>query len=479
MRSVPEKKHSLETSTEVTPQEKVFLLNGDAKIPIDVKSISRYFLSFRYLGKNLIATDQPVKLLIRNNGQGVELGPCRIISYADSDGSTGRLVFLHDVYDLKCLFEDKKVLKLQSVFDDLPLLFAHKRRIKNSFKTYVADLKYDLQVYKNLFDELDSQFREEPDDIKKFLQNAIFDSEGRKFLRFFYDGTVELGKIVADFSREEHQVHGFYFRKQLIDFIRSCPLLARSNLKPRGYAGDSEMMRMIYDNGYEGERTFAKLLHKYTVGIPTGDSVRYRRKLIPEMLHKLQIKIAPAPEEKIRVLSVACGPAFEIVDILRSKRNFAKYHFSLLDQDPLALVDASRLISRVEKEKCAKAHVSYVNKSVRWMFGKKAFEQELGKFHFIYSMGLFDYLVPRVAQSVLNKLYQLLIPGGEMLVGNFHVSNPDQFSMEYWADWVLMLRTEEEFRNLFDTVPSADTSVIFDDIGIQMFLHIKRRADAA
>ena len=28
-------------------------------------------------------------------------------------------------------------------------------------------------------------------------------------------------------------------------------------------------------------------------------------------------------------------------------------------------------------------------------------------------MGLFDYLVSRVAKAVLKKLYQLLIPGGE------------------------------------------------------------------
>jgi len=55
-----------------------------------------------------------------------------------------------------------------------------------------------------------------------------------------------------------------------------------------------------------------------------------------------------------------------------------------------------------------------------------------------------------------------------------HVSNPDRYSMEYWADWFLILRTEKEFMNLFDGNPIAEKTVIYDNSGIQMFLHIKK-----
>ena len=107
------------------------------------------------------------------------------------------------------------------------------------------------------------------------------------------------------------------------------------------------------------------------------------------------------------------------------------------------------------------------------MFGKRSFEQDLGKFDFIYSMGLFDYLVPRVARAVLKKLYQLLNPGGEMLIGNFHISNNDRYFLEYWGDWQLIYRTEKELKELFDEDSSARVSVTFDRTGIQMFLHIQ------
>ena len=363
---------------------------------------------------------------------------------------------------------------MQSTLSDLPDVLARKNEVRPSFKEYTTNLCYDLSVYKNTFDKMDLQYRDEPEEIKQLVQKAILDSESENFFHFFQSTVDELVQNVADFDEKEHQIHGFYFRKQVWNFILSAPLVWRPNLKPRGFAGDSEMLSMVYRNGYEGETTFGKLLHKYAVWIATGDSVRYRRKLISSMLRKTRELFSHAPDERTRALSVACGPAIEIEDIFGSAQDFGKYHFSLLDQDPIALDEASRNISEVESQYGAKAQVEYVHKSVRWMFGKKSFEQDLGQFHFIYSMGLFDYLVPRVATAVLKKLYQLLIPGGEIVIGNFHVSNHDRYFLEYWGDWHLIYRTENELRSLFDDDPKAEVKVLFDNAGIQMFLHIKK-----
>ena len=465
----------IDTSTEVSLEEKTFLVRGNRQIPIFAECASKYSLFFRYKEKhNFSRSDEPVNLLIRNNGQSIELGPCRILTGPDLNGYHGRLVFLWDVYDIQSLLKNQKVVKLQSVLNDLPLVLARKNKIRPSFKEYTTNLCYDLSVYQKTFDELDLQYQDEPEEIKRLVQKAILDSQSEKFLQFFQKTVDELIQEVADFSEEEHQTHGFYFRKQVWNYILCGPLMRRPNLKPRGYAGDSEMMSMVYRNAYEGETTFGKLLHKYSVGIATGDSVRYRRKLIPHMLQKARQAFSNAPGEITRVLSVACGPAWEIGDILASKQDFKDYHFCLLDQDQLALDEAFELISDIEVQRGIKVQAEYVNRSVRWMFGKRTFEQDLGKFHFIYSMGLFDYLVPRVAQAVLKKLYQLLIPGGEIVIGNFHISSKDRYYLEYWGDWHLIYRTERDLKNLFDDNPSANVSVIFDKTKIQMFLHIKK-----
>ena len=120
------------------------------------------------------------------------------------------------------------------------------------------------------------------------------------------------------------------------------------------------------------------------------------------------------------------------------------------------------------------AQVDYVNMSVRVMLGEPSFRTDPGNFHFIYSMGLFDYLSTPIAKAIINKLYQLLKPGGELIVGNFHLSNPSKYFMEYWGDWYLIHRNEKEFKNLLSVTSPVKKSIIFEDSGSQMFLDIRK-----
>ena len=471
------KKHLqiIDTSTEVSHQEKTFLVHGVQRIPIHAECASKYSLFFRYLeNQTFTDTSQPVRLLIQNNGDSFELGPCKVLSSPQLNGYAGRLVFTEDIYDIQRLLLDNKVINLKSAFNELPLLLDRKCSVRETFKNFTSDLAYDLSVYKKIFDDLDAQYYEEPDEVKIMVQKAIIESEGRKFMEFFHETVKELNAQVANFNDEEHQLHGFYFRKQLWNFIMCCALMSRTNLKPRGYAGDSAMMKMIYRNDYEGDTTFCKLMQKYTVGVPAAQSVRNRRTLIMNMLRRFRRSNGFAPDEKINVLSVACGPAFELEDILSTSEDLDKYYFTLLDQDQRALNEAARFVAGIEQKFDAAAAVNYANISVRIMLGKKPFKTGPDKFHFIYSMGLFDYLTTPIARAITNKLYQFLLPGGELVIGNFHVSNPSRRFMEYWGDWNLIHRNEEEFTTLLQDASPTRQSVKFEETGSQMFLDVRK-----
>ncbi len=456
-----------------------FLENGSSRIPVCVRYGSKYSLLIRSLEHPIFAYgSDSFNLIIQNNGNRRELGPCRIVSEPHDDEYSGHLIFLSDVYDMHSLLFEDKVVKLQGAFCDLPAILERKDNIRQSFKEYTANLTYDLTVYQNLFDHIDSKYQEEPEAIRDSIQKALIKTEGQKFKRFLDEKLNELEFLVADFSQEEHQRHGFYFRKQLWNFLLCSPLMARTNLKPRGYSGDSEIMRMIYLNDYQGESTFSKLLNKHGVEHTAAQSVRNRVALIVQKLLNFQKSPNKFSIDKLKILSLGCGPAFEIREILRSSNDCNKYHFALLDQDPIALSEAARLIQDIEYKLNTKTDVDYIQGSVRTMIFSKSLEQKWGQFHFIYSMGLFDYLTNPVASAVIKKIYQLLKPGGEMVVGNFHVSNPSKYYMEYWCDWVLYLRTEEEFRDLIGDDSSANVSVVFENTGSQMFLHIKKQVDS-
>jgi extracellular factor (EF) 3-hydroxypalmitic acid methyl ester biosynthesis protein len=293
-------------------------------------------------------------------------------------------------------------------------------------------------------------------------------------MHFLDDKIEELSYLANEFSEEEHRRHGFYFRKQLWNYISISPFMARTNMKPRGYAGDSEMMRMIYLNKYQGGSTFAKLMHKHPIEHPAAQAVRSRRHFITKALIDFEKYNFISSNRNLKILSVACGPVFEMMDILLSPEDCKRYHFTLLDQDREALFEAVQVIEKIEKQLGSKINSIFLNESVRTMLGTPQLKKKWGQFHFIYSMGLFDYLTPPVATNVIGKLYQLLKPGGEMVVGNFHVSNPSKWYMEYWLDWVLYHRTEAEFINLLKDLPSAKVNVFFEDTGSQMFLHAKK-----
>ena len=45
-------------------------------------------------------------------------------------------------------------------------------------------------------------------------------------------------------------------------------------------------------------------------------------------------------------------------------------------------------------------------------------------------MGLFDYLTTPVARATLSRLFELVLPGGALLVGNYHVANRSRTYMD-------------------------------------------------
>src|SRR6185369_15852802 len=123
----------------------------------------------------------------------------------------------------------------------------------------------------------------------------------------------------------------------------------------------------------------------------------------------------------------------------------------------------------------ARIRVRYISDSVRTMLRKGDLTERLGgKYHFIYSLGLFDYLTPPVARVVLRKLFQLLVPGGSVVVGNYHVQNPTRYYMEYWMDWVLYYRTEDELSGLAEGLEGANMTLSFEETKCQMFLQLDR-----
>jgi extracellular factor (EF) 3-hydroxypalmitic acid methyl ester biosynthesis protein len=455
---------------------KVDLISAEATIPIDIQRASKFSLLVKPLnGYKFKYSEEFSNLVVQTENDSFELGCCCILAEKNNGDHAGRLIFKNDIYDLECLVCHHKLVKIQDEFLNLSLILEQKDRISKDFKNFTSNLTYDLSVYKNIFDKLDADFSSETAAVKTSLQDALINSEKGRFFRFLDEKMQELEQIVKSFSKVEHKRHGFYFRTQLWNFIMSSPFMARTNLKPRGYAGDSEMMNMIYANDYRGESTFSKLMHKHPLEQPAAQAVRNRRHAIAKSIYQIIDNGRKSANRNLKILSVACGPSRELGDAILSAADCKNLHFALLDQDPTALLEARESVRQIEKKINTKIDVDFLNESVRTLLAMPQIDAKWGQFDFIYSMGLFDYLTPPAASLALVKLYKLLKHGGEMVIGNFHVSNPNRNYMEYWLDWVLYHRTEEEFTSLIKGVSDAEIKLFFEDSKVQMFLHVTKR----
>lgn len=432
---------------------------------------SRFSLFIKFRNNTGIRDGRSFSSLIINiDDRAIELGACRFILETTVSGINGRLIFINDVYNFDVLFKKKDFINLERLSKDLMLILSQKEKVRTDFRDYISRLTFDLKVYRHFFDGLDRMIAGEPDPVKEHVSMTILNTEGRKFMDFFANYLEELEQLISGFTREEHETHGFYLRKQVWDIILCSEFMTRTNLKPRGYAGDSEMMRMIYENSYRGNGTFARALYKFSLEHPAAQAVRNRRIMVPKMLRSVQDEFTRSNNSIFKFISIACGPAYELNDIFTNEDDVRRMQCTLLDQDDEAIREAGENVNQIEKRIGYKVNVTYLKDSVRTMLMTGDLAQKWGRFNYVYSMGLFDYLTPPVAKAVAEKLYSLLEPGGKVFIGNYHFKNRSKWFMEYWHDWVLYYRSEDDFTEMFRDTDAVNITVTLEDTGSQMFL---------
>jgi len=449
---------------------------GGASAAVTVACASRLSLHVAFDGPPPPDGARYAGLLLDLDGATARLSACRFDAGRGPPGFHGRLVFLEDVYDCRALVLEGTFTDLCAPFDNLPLVLSQREAVKPEFAAWVSALVYDLAVFRRFFDDQDRLLEPEPLLVAEAAREALRRREGRRLVSFLVEKDRELVALVSGYTKEEHGRHGFYLRRMAWHHILASEIHRRTNLKPRGYAGDAEMMRLIYEDGWEGGSLFGQILHKHAVEMPGAEAVRSRRVLVPRAIREAAARAAAGGEGRIRVLSLASGPAWELQDLFLDAADCARYEVTLLDQDPQALEAARAAVARLEAGRGAPIAARYFTDSVRTMLRDRHFAERLGAFHAVYSMGLFDYLTPPVARAVLARAYELVRPGGTLLVGNYHVGHGSRTYMDYWLDWPLYYRTEADFLALAEGLPAAAASIDFDDSGCQMFLRIEKTA---
>jgi extracellular factor (EF) 3-hydroxypalmitic acid methyl ester biosynthesis protein len=238
-----------------------------------------------------------------------------------------------------------------------------------------------------------------------------------------------------------------YVKREVIphpikELIHLCPMTLRSFEKPRGYAGDAVMLDHIYGLGEAKlaphPATLAGQIYFVTTNALASSAVRYRRIVLARQIDETVERVG---DGQAKILSIAAGHLRE-AELSRAVMEKRTGELIAFDQDEASL--------DVVRRDYWNLNVRTINGTVRQLLGGKV---GFSGCDLVYAAGLFDYLEQPAARCLTETLFNMVRPGGRVLIANFADRMPEAAGMEAFMDWWLVYRTKEQVAELFSGLP--------------------------
>ncbi len=233
----------------------------------------------------------------------------------------------------------------------------------------------------------------------------------------------------------------------LAPFVARSPFLDRCRVKPRGYPGDYLAMSWMYEGKRRGDTLFGRVLDQLGLEERLAHTVPMRRDALLEHL-AWRAERPRVDGRPTRILNLGAGPARELHEWLDRLAPGPRLELVLIDQDEEALAFAHERVTRAALRHAGRVRVICRHLSFRQLFAAPQQLQELGGCGLIYSAGLFDYLRNTTAETLIKQCFELLEPGGRLLVGNAADAPVVRWLPEYALDWKMIYRTAQDMRGL-------------------------------
>lgn len=318
------------------------------------------------------------------------------------------------------------------------------------FKARLFDAAYRLQ-------------QESQDEVSAGLRTEIFG-----ILDAFNSRVSYFGKLMKD-AQSADLVWGFVF-KEAFPYLMRSRFFERAYYKPKGYAGDFNMIEQIYRNEAGGDGKLGHLIDEWGLQQTPARAVRARRILLADTLDRY-CRLLLQPGLALDIMNLACGPSRELFDLI-ARCDYAEHIDAIcIDIDAEALEFANEQVNNFDHP----ARVRFMNENVvKWALGR--IKQDFGPQDIIYSSGLCDYLDKRLLLALINRCHAQLKPGGVLIIGNFSPANPDRVFMDHMLYWRLIHRDGAEMEQIFaESDFGAVREILFEPEGVNLFAVAQRR----
>ncbi len=313
--------------------------------------------------------------------------------------------------------------------------------VPQEYRAFCADVLKVLRAYRAVLDSNALAAREFSHGLDQIEAFETCEPRLLQQWRSLWRTGNDLTLALAD-EREVREATKEFTELVLTPEFRMGAIWDRSYAKPLGYPGDFEIMNQVYDWERVGNNAYEMLMHR--LGLEMLECIRTRMEVV--LTHISNVVREKGNGRPARITSLGSGPAREVAAFLStSDASRHRVEFSLIDQEQVALQYAHEKTYPYVLNSAGRVSVQGLNISFTDILRGTNSLAELPPQDFVYSLGLLDYLTAQRAKALVKRLYDLILPGGLLIVGNMNkCPQSNYWPGEFIVDWTLQYRDDSD-----------------------------------
>jgi hypothetical protein len=468
------------TAADLAPLQGTIAVSlGGAEHACALRDVSQNGAAVAWPAELAVAPRDRLAIVLRFDGHEAFRGAAQVGSVREGEeGTIVGISFVDFLLDVDEILQLRTVRRWTAAIDaDVARRATWRESAADHFKATVADLEAFFEAEEQQLTDLERQL---PWYVLQGGDNPARAALASALRGGFVAEALRLTERIDAAVREVAGQHASAAAKEwslrnLDRFLMQAPVLHRARHKPFGYPGDYEVMNLLYEGNFEGANLFARAVNLTFTSTRAAHAVRARKDLVKERLKALLASRA-GTGKPVRVLSIAAGPAQELVELFHEVTSLdVPLEIVLFEQDKNALAHAwRRLKGMVEARFAGAVQLTFLHDSIKRLLRDPDIFSQFGVFDLAYSCGLFDYLQQRTAVVLTRHLAASMAPGGQLLVANM-VDNPTRWILDQPLEWPLIYRTHEELLDIGRrAMPGAPVRLLEEASGANPFFELTR-----
>ena len=312
-------------------------------------------------------------------------------------------------------------------------------------------------------------FKENLSSIEQSIRNRQLDE---------FEAQVQVNKIcnmLINTLREQiiqepeiEKAIGTYIFRETFPFFMLSSFLDRAFRRPGGYISDSYITELLAQNEPEGDSYLGIYLDRWIRSRPTCLALKQRGGIITETIkHLIQDWQEDAP---VPIASIASGSAPEILDLYFQAKP-PNLHVTCIDFNHQEISSAASTAHKWGFQD----YITFVQDNF-FLMAEGYSQIDIPPQQMIYSVSMANCLRDREFIRILNWIYDRLLPGGIIILGNMHAANPDRILLEHILEWHSAYRSVEDLKSLFARSKFRNLPLSFqsDEYGVELFVVCKK-----